>query len=45
MTTEYLRIPLVIDARFMTDGTFIPHKLFYNDVKEHDGCAIEKGQG
>ena len=32
MTTEYLRIPLVIDARFMTDGTFIPHKLFYNDV-------------
>ena len=32
MSTEYLRIPLVIDARFMTDGTFVPHKLFYNGV-------------
>ncbi len=31
MATEYRRIPLIVDALFMTDGTFRPLKLIYRD--------------
>lgn len=30
MTTKYQRIPLIVDALFMTDGSFQPLKLIYH---------------
>ena len=30
MTTKYQRIPLIVDALFMTDGSFQPLKLIYS---------------
>lgn len=32
MTTKYQRIPLIVDALFMTDGSFQPLKLIYRDT-------------
>lgn len=32
METKYQRIPLIVDALFMTDGTFRPLKLIYRDT-------------
>ena len=32
MKIDYVRVPLVVDALFMTDGTFYPKKLYYNDM-------------
>jgi len=32
MKIDYVRVPLVVDALFMTDGTFCPKKLYYNDI-------------
>ena len=31
MATKYQRIPLIVDALFMTDGSFRPLKLIYRD--------------
>lgn len=31
MATKYQRIPLIVDALFMTDGSFRPLKLYYRD--------------
>lgn len=31
MRTEYVRVPLTVEALFLTDGTFKPLKLFFKD--------------
>ena len=36
MTTKYQRIPLIVDALFMTDGSFQPLKLIYRKAKNKE---------